>query len=103
MLLSISASVDKSYLNGYVIARLFGRRGKYRNRLYTSNLGEALNNSSFYGKPAQLCDAGVNKIKALAPLILSQKFPHLFNQYFLRISRNTKGDRVSLYKLSTGS
>jgi len=39
--------------------------------------------STFYGEPAQLCDAGMNKIKGLASLILLQKFPHLFNQHFL--------------------
>jgi len=44
---------------------------------------EALNKTAFYGEPAQLCDAGINKIKALAPLILPQKFPYLFNQCLL--------------------
>jgi hypothetical protein len=43
---------------------------------------EALNKFAFYGEPAQLCDAGINKIKALVPLILPQKFLHLFNQRF---------------------
>ncbi len=43
---------------------------------------ETLIKSTFYGEPAQLCDAGMNKIKVLAPLILPQKFPHLFNQHF---------------------
>jgi hypothetical protein len=42
-----------------------------------------LNKSGFYGEPAQLCDAGINKIKVLAPLILPQKLLHLFNQRFL--------------------
>ncbi len=45
---------------------------------------ETLNKSTFYGEPAQLCDAGINKINVLPPLILPQKFPHLFNQPFLR-------------------
>jgi hypothetical protein len=44
---------------------------------------ETLNGSTFYGEPAQLCDAGISKIKVLAPLILPQKFPHFFNQRFL--------------------
>jgi hypothetical protein len=44
---------------------------------------ETLNKSAFYGEPAQLCDAGINKIKVLAPLSLPQKFLHLFNQRFL--------------------
>jgi hypothetical protein len=44
---------------------------------------ETLNKPAFYGEPAQLCDAGINKIKVLAPLILPQKFLHLFNQRFL--------------------
>ena len=48
---------------------------------------ETLNKSAFYGEPAQLCDAGINKIKVLAPLIFPQTFPHLFNQRFL--SRNS--------------
>jgi hypothetical protein len=39
-----------------------------------------LNKSAFCGEPAQLCDAGINKIKVLAPLILPQTFLHLFNQ-----------------------
>jgi hypothetical protein len=43
---------------------------------------EALNKFAFYGEPAQLCDAGINKIKALVLLILPQKFLHLFNQRF---------------------
>ena len=43
---------------------------------------ETLDKSTFYGEPAQLCDAGISKIKVLAPLILLQKFPHLFNQRF---------------------
>jgi hypothetical protein len=42
-----------------------------------------LNKSAFYGKPAQLCDAGINKINALTRLILPQKFPCLLNQRFL--------------------
>jgi hypothetical protein len=41
---------------------------------------QALNKLAFYGEPAQLCDAGVNQIKVLAPLILPQKFLGLFNQ-----------------------
>jgi hypothetical protein len=45
---------------------------------------ETLDKSAFYGEPAQLCDAGINKIKVLAPLILPQTFLHLFNQRFLR-------------------
>ena len=45
---------------------------------------ETLNKSAFYGERAQLCDAGINKINVLTPLILPQKFPHLFNQPFLR-------------------
>ena len=50
---------------------------------------ETLNRSTFYGKPAQLCDAGISKIKVLAPLILPQKFPHFlisasFDQHFRR-------------------
>jgi len=44
---------------------------------------ETLIKSTVYGEPAQLCDAGMNKIKVLTPLILPQKFPHLFNQHFL--------------------
>ena len=31
---------------------------------------ETLNKRAFYGEPVQLCEAGINKIKALAPLIL---------------------------------
>jgi hypothetical protein len=31
---------------------------------------ETLNKSAFYGEPAQLCDAGINKIKVFAPLAL---------------------------------
>ena len=46
--------------------------------------GETLNKSAFYGEPAQPCDAGINKIKGLAPLNLPQKFLHLFNQRFPR-------------------
>jgi hypothetical protein len=46
-------------------------------------LKETLNKSAFYGEPAQLCDAGINKINALTRLILPQKFTHLFNQRFL--------------------
>jgi hypothetical protein len=42
-----------------------------------------LNKSGFYGEPAQLCDAGINQIKVLAPVILPQKLLHLFNQRFL--------------------
>jgi len=49
------------------------------------SLRETLIKSTFYGEPAQLCDAGINKIKVLAPLILPQKFPHLFNQHFINI------------------
>jgi hypothetical protein len=45
---------------------------------------ETLNKSAFYGEPAQQCDAGIHKIKVLAPLILPQKFLHLFNQRFLK-------------------
>jgi hypothetical protein len=45
---------------------------------------ETLNKSAFYGEPAQLCDAGINKINALTRLILPQKFTHLFNQRFHR-------------------
>jgi hypothetical protein len=45
---------------------------------------ETLNKSAFYGERAQLCDAGINKINVPTPLILPQKFPHLFNQPFLR-------------------
>jgi len=45
--------------------------------------GETLIKSTFYGEPAQLCDAGMNKIKGLAPLIVPQTCPHLFNQHFL--------------------
>ncbi len=48
--------------------------------------GETLNKSAFYGEPAQLCDAGINQIKVLAPLILPQKFLHLFNQRFPRVT-----------------
>jgi hypothetical protein len=44
-----------------------------------------LNKSAFYGEPAQLCDAAVNEIKVLAPLISSQKFLHLFTQRFLSV------------------
>jgi hypothetical protein len=49
-------------------------------------LRETLNKSAFYGEPAQLCDAGINKIKVLAPLSLPQTFLHLFNQRFLKYS-----------------
>jgi hypothetical protein len=49
---------------------------------------ETLNKSAFYGEPAQLCDAGINKINALTRLILPQKFPHLFNQRFLRLIKD---------------
>ncbi len=45
-------------------------------------LGEMLNKSAIYGEPAPQCDAGINQIKVLAPLILPQKFLHLFNQRF---------------------
>jgi hypothetical protein len=31
---------------------------------------QTLNKCVFYGEPAQLCDAGINKIKVLASLIL---------------------------------
>ncbi|MBM3336347.1 MAG: hypothetical protein FJY60_01435 [Betaproteobacteria bacterium] len=51
----------------------------------TTAFWETLIKSMFYGEPTQLCDAGMNKIKVLAPLILLQKFPHLFNQYFLSL------------------
>jgi hypothetical protein len=46
--------------------------------------GEPLNKSAFYGAPAPLHDAGINKINALEPLSLPQKFLHLFNQRFPR-------------------
>jgi len=35
---------------------------------------ETLNKSAFYGEPAQLCDAGINKIKVLAPLSCYKSF-----------------------------
>ncbi len=47
-------------------------------------LGEMLNKSAIYGEPAPQCDAGINQIKVLAPLILPPKFLHSFNQRFLR-------------------
>jgi hypothetical protein len=37
---------------------------------------ETLNKFVFHGEPAQLRDAGINRIKVLASLILLQKFPH---------------------------
>ena len=43
---------------------------------------EMLNKSAFDGEPASLRDAGINKINVLAPLILPQKFLHLFAQHF---------------------
>jgi len=56
-------------------------------RLFMGNTAfwETLIKSMFYVDPAQLCDAAMNKIKVLAPLILPQKFPHSFNQYFLSL------------------
>jgi len=53
-----------------------------------SRIRETLIKWAFYGEPAQLCDAGMNKIKGLAPLILPQTFPHLFNQHFLSSTRH---------------
>jgi hypothetical protein len=44
-----------------------------------------LHKSAFYGEPAQLCDAGMNKIKVLASLISPQRFPNLFTQCFRRL------------------
>jgi hypothetical protein len=41
-----------------------------------------LNKSTFYGAPAQLCDAGSSNIKYLSPLIAVQKFLFLFKQRF---------------------
>jgi len=51
-----------------------------------SAAGYRLNKSAFYGEPAQLCDAGINKIKASAPLVLPQKFPNFFNLRFPRVA-----------------
>jgi hypothetical protein len=45
---------------------------------------KTLNKSAFCGEPARVCDAGISQIKVLAPLILPQKFLHLFNQRFHR-------------------
>jgi hypothetical protein len=42
-----------------------------------------LNKSTFYGEPAQLCDARASNIKDLAPFGSLKKFPVLFNQRFL--------------------
>ncbi len=40
---------------------------------------ETLNRPTFYGEPAQLCDAGTGMIKGLAPITLPQKFLGFFN------------------------
>ncbi len=42
--------------------------------------GEMLSNSMFYGEPALLRDAGISKIKYLAPPTLSQKCLGLSDQ-----------------------
>jgi hypothetical protein len=47
---------------------------------------ETPNKSAFYGEQAQLCDAGIHRINALALLILAQKFLHLLKQRFPRAS-----------------
>jgi hypothetical protein len=47
-----------------------------------ASIGEALDKSTFYGKPERLCDTGIGKIKGLVALTLLQKFPGLFNQRF---------------------
>ena len=58
--------------------------------------GEKLNKVAFYGEPAQLCDAEITKIKGLAPLILPQKFPHLFIQRFHSFVC-TRSERIQRY------
>jgi len=55
---------------------------------------ETLIKSTFYGEPAQLYDAGMKKIKVLAPLIVPQTFPHLFNQHFLRLDFKNQTQQI---------
>ena len=65
---------------------------------------EMLNKSTVYGEPAQLCDAGIDKIRGLAPLILPKKFPHLFNwRYLQQIGAATLITAASLLSMSTAS
>ena len=69
-------------MSGYIQAMSVCKK----NHIYkTLKLKETLNKRVVYGESAQLCDAGINKIKVLAPLILRQKFPNLFNQRFLEL------------------
>jgi len=54
-------------------------RALWEKMSFQTDTRETRNKSAFYGEPAQLCDAGINKIKALTPFILPQKFLYLFN------------------------
>ena len=49
---------------------------------------ETLNRPTFYGEPAQLCDAGTGMIKGSAPITLPQKFLGFFNQRLIRETLN---------------
>jgi hypothetical protein len=49
-----------------------------------------LNTATFYGEPAQMCDAELSKIKDLSRLIELKTFPVLFDQCFLGSRRARK-------------